>query len=117
MRCFAGRPTPGREGVVQLAAPNRNERWGAQGVRQPTTSPQTAPILSHVLAHEITHMLQGMSRHSKTGIMKAQFTPSDYSEMAMKSLSFADEDILLIQIGLKARATWDRLARLAVEAE
>src|SRR5262249_27415941 len=31
-------------------------------------------LLAYVLAHEITHILQGVARHSETGIMKANWT-------------------------------------------
>jgi hypothetical protein len=30
-------------------------------------------IMAHVLVHEITHILQGVSRHSESGIMKARW--------------------------------------------
>ena len=32
-------------------------------------------VLAHVLVHEITHVLEGIDRHSATGIMKAHFYP------------------------------------------
>jgi hypothetical protein len=31
----------------------------------------TSLVMAHVLVHEITHVLEGISRHSSTGIMKA----------------------------------------------
>ena len=60
-------------------------------------------VLAHVLVHEITHVLEGISRHSVTGIMKAQWDDNDYFEMRRKPLRFAQEDVDLIYDGLKVR--------------
>lgn len=60
-------------------------------------------LLAHVLVHEITHILQGVSRHSETGVMKAHWAPDDYRLMRVGSLPFAVEDIQLIQAGLSTR--------------
>jgi len=54
-------------------------------------------VLAHVLVHEITHILQGVARHSESGIMKAQWTIDDYRAMASKPLSFTPHDVELIQ--------------------
>jgi hypothetical protein len=76
---------------------------------------QLAVVLAHVLAHEITHILQGIDRHSETGIMKAHWTPEDYRAMASKPLPFTPVDVQLIQLGLaplvdpEARATAPRI--------
>jgi hypothetical protein len=76
-------------------------------------------LMGHVLAHEITHILEGVSRHSAYGVMKAPWVSRDYSQMQVKSLEFADEDIDLIYRGLAVRearaivamnATAERLA-------
>jgi hypothetical protein len=61
------------------------------------------PLMAHVLVHEITHVLEGISRHSATGIMKAQWDDNDYFEMRRKPLRFAQEDVDLIYDGLKVR--------------
>jgi hypothetical protein len=55
------------------------------------------------MAHEITHMLQGVSRHSLTGVMKPRWDRNDYSQMAWRPLAFTEGDIALIQLGMKAR--------------
>jgi hypothetical protein len=60
-------------------------------------------VLAHVLVHEITHVLEGIDRHSATGIMKARWDDNDFSEMEYQPLPFAQEDIDLIYAGLKAR--------------
>lgn len=68
-------------------------------------------LLADVLVHEITHILQGICRHSATGVMKARWEENDYFEMSRKPLPFAQEDIDLIYYGLKVRQ-----ARLATAA-
>ncbi|MCU1237918.1 MAG: hypothetical protein JWP63_5885 [Candidatus Solibacter sp.] len=59
--------------------------------------------LTYVLVHEITHLLQGISRHSQTGIMKAHWTRSDQYDISMGTLRFATEDMELIHYGMAAR--------------
>ncbi len=63
-----------------------------------------AQVLAHVLVHEITHILQGVVRHSETGIMKANWSPKDYLDMLWKPLPFTPGDLMLIQAGLAVRA-------------
>lgn len=63
----------------------------------------TVMVLAHVLVHEITHILEGIDRHSESGVMKAQWTVEDYHAMASKPLPFAPMDVELIQGGLAPR--------------
>jgi hypothetical protein len=63
----------------------------------------TAPLLAHVLAHEIGHILQGVSRHSPTGVMKANWKARDYFDMTNRGLAFTEEDVQLLHLGLDAR--------------
>ena len=64
--------------------------------------PSMAPFLvGHVLAHEIAHILQGISRHSASGIMKPHWDARDYAQMDRGQLNFTEEDIRLIHSGLK----------------
>jgi hypothetical protein len=64
-------------------------------------------VMAYVLVHEITHVLEGIGRHSTTGIMKARWEENDYFEMSRQTLVFAQEDVDLIYDGLKARqARW-----------
>jgi hypothetical protein len=65
---------------------------------------QISALLAHVLVHEVTHILQGISRHSGQGIMKAHWDGPDYQVMRFKPLSFTAEDIELIHRGLAERA-------------
>jgi hypothetical protein len=68
-------------------------------------NPATVSVmLAHVLVHEITHILQGIQRHSETGIMKAHWDNQDLLSMRSRPLSFTPHDIDLIYIGLAARA-------------
>ena len=62
-----------------------------------------AQLLAHVMAHEIGHVLEGTSRHSASGIMKAHWDKSDVRELCWKPMLFAEEDILLIYSGVKER--------------
>jgi hypothetical protein len=59
------------------------------------------------MAHEITHVLQGIVRHSVSGVMKAFWDESDYSQMAWKPLAFTEYDVLLIQRAMDGRAAKD----------
>jgi hypothetical protein len=61
-------------------------------------------LLAHVLVHEITHILEGLSRHSASGIMMAHWGQEEFSHMAWRPLEFADEDVDLIYRGLADRA-------------
>lgn len=60
-------------------------------------------MLAHVLAHEITHLLEGISRHSETGVMKAKYTPADAFRMSTHPLPFAPEDVQLMELGIERR--------------
>jgi hypothetical protein len=68
--------------------------------RGPALMPQ---LLAHVLVHEITHILQGVSRHSGEGVMKAQWGQGDFNRMLSKPLEFTSEDVSLIHDGLAVR--------------
>jgi hypothetical protein len=65
---------------------------------------QVSPLLAHVLTHEITHILQGIARHSETGVMKARWDSHDFLQMTRAPLPFTPEDIALIQTGLRSLA-------------
>ena len=66
-------------------------------------SSQEFALLAHVMAHEIAHMLQGISRHSETGIMKPKWSSAEMRELYYKPLSFEPQDIKLIELGLRKR--------------
>ena len=60
-------------------------------------------VLAHVLVHEIAHVLQGMERHSSTGVMRAHWTAGDYADMERRPLEFNGDDAELIHLGLQRR--------------
>jgi hypothetical protein len=62
-----------------------------------------AIVLAHVMVHEITHVLEGIGRHSETGVMRAHWRGAEYCEMRRKPLPFAPEDVHLIHEGLARR--------------
>jgi hypothetical protein len=70
-------------------------------------SPGAPPVvvLAHVLVHEITHILQGIDRHSESGIMKSKWTLADFRAMASEPLPFTLLDVELIQRGIARRLT------------
>jgi hypothetical protein len=77
-----------------------------------TATPHNLPSkLAHVMVHEITHILQGVVRHSETGVMKARWDDADYTEMCRRPLPFTETDIILIHKGLDSR-----MARARVES-
>ncbi len=74
-------------------------------IAKPNGTPsQVSALLAHVMAHEITHLLEGVPRHSQTGVMKAHWGRQDLTRMADKPLPFDPEDIELIQRGLRVGA-------------
>ena len=62
-----------------------------------------AALLAHAMAHEIAHVLQGISRHSESGILKARWSGTDCARMAYFPLMFTREDAILIKSGLEER--------------
>jgi hypothetical protein len=65
--------------------------------------PNAGTVLAHVMVHEISHLLQGISRHSATGLMKARWSVGDFGDMKFKPLAFAAMDVELIRSGLSKR--------------
>jgi hypothetical protein len=59
---------------------------------------------AYVMAHEIAHVLEGVSRHSAEGVMKARWENSDYRQMESGTLSFDSADADLIHAALEKRA-------------
>jgi hypothetical protein len=64
-------------------------------------------LLAYVMAHEIGHVLQGLSRHSETGVMKGVWNGHDRAQIQLNTLDFSLEDVDLIHLGIAAReARW-----------
>ena len=68
-------------------------------------------LLAHVMVHEITHILEGLSRHSESGIMRAHWSDDDFKMMKSHPLAFAAEDLELIHRGLETRSASAARAR------
>jgi hypothetical protein len=72
-------------------------------LRVSATRADEATRLGYVLAHEIAHILQGITRHSRSGIMKPRWDGRDYAEMRRNDLGFTEEDVSLIRAGMIGR--------------
>jgi hypothetical protein len=59
-------------------------------------------LLAYVVVHEITHVLQGVVRHSETGIMRARWDRRDLAAIAQHRLAFDRADVHLLRQGLAA---------------
>jgi hypothetical protein len=70
-------------------------------------NPRRAPaVLGHVLAHEIGHVLQGVARHSDSGLMKGRWSLGEMRDIMRGVLfEFAPYDSELIQVALGANRT------------
>ncbi len=126
------RANDGRAIVIEFSADSLPDSHpGAMGYTQPyegvhvmvlidrvqrcAQNPNTiASILAHVVVHEMTHLIEGISRHSATGIMKAHWGVEDLTTMAIEPLPFAPEDLSLIQTGLRR---WNQLDGDSIAAE
>ena len=95
-----------RPGALAFALPYEHSHIVLFYDRIQKSDPDLAKqLLAYVLVHEVTHMLEGITRHSKTGIMKAQWDREDHFEIALGRLQFAPEDVDLIYQGLDKRAS------------
>lgn len=61
---------------------------------------EDAAMLGYVLAHEFVHVMQGVDRHSHTGVMKARWTLQDRAAIFSGALDFDSEDLYLVRRGL-----------------
>jgi hypothetical protein len=63
--------------------------------------PSDVPVfLGHVMAHEIVHILEGVARHSPTGLMKSRWRDKDYVQIQHGGLRLSKWDVSLIEMGL-----------------
>jgi hypothetical protein len=58
-------------------------------------------FLGNVLAHELTHALEGVKRHSREGLMKAEWNAGDIAGMVYGPLPLAAEDLELLRAHFK----------------
>ena len=76
----------------------------------PAPASATGSLLGHVFAHEIAHVLEGVPRHSDTGVMKAAWQPADLRAMSGHPLRFALVDDALIHAALARPGAVETLA-------
>ena len=104
-------PDKWRPGAMAYAAPYANSGTSIHVfLDRVATSPDSVKetLFAYTLAHEITHVLEGFSRHSADGVMKAFWDNRDQYLMAVHRLAFAPEDVELIHLGIargKVRGT------------
>jgi len=60
-------------------------------------------VVGHILAHEIGHLLEGIVRHSDSGLMRAKWTPDDLQTITREGLGLAPFDQELIRANLIRR--------------
>ncbi len=60
-------------------------------------------VFGHILAHEIAHVLARVDTHAKSGLMRALWTPGDFSSMRDHLLGFTPEDAQFIRSALQSR--------------
>jgi hypothetical protein len=65
----------------------------------------SAVAAGYVLAHELAHVMQGIRRHSGSGILKAHWSREEYQEMTFHKLAFTSSDVELIHQGLVGQAS------------
>ena len=63
---------------------------------------------AYILAHELAHVMQGIDRHSDSGILKAVWSPSDRYQIIFHKLAFTPADVELIHCGLEGRMSHQR---------
>ena len=100
--------SPGRTGSYSAAAVAQARPYAVDGIRITISCEdvlsadgrgrglQTA-LLAHVLVHEITRVLQGIARHSETGVMRAKWSRADILSMETHPLPFHPADAVLLR--------------------
>ena len=58
---------------------------------------------AYVIAHELAHAMQGIGRHSNSGILKPEWSDDDFTAMLFNELYFDKFDVVLIRQRLAAR--------------
>jgi hypothetical protein len=60
-------------------------------------------VLAYILTHEITHALEGMQRHTPTGVMKEKWDREDFKRIQAGKLEFDPMDVESIREGIEKR--------------
>lgn len=90
-------PRAGRGTVATLYA----NRIAATAAR---SGVDTSVVLGRALAHEVGHLLLGNPSHSPTGLMRAHWTPVEFSTDAAQDWRFSDAEAAIMRVGLAHRA-------------
>jgi hypothetical protein len=70
-------------------------------LKQHANAPEV--VLEYVLAHELAHVMQGLDRHSASGILKANWSYREYFMMLSRTPTFSAEDVDLIRARLETK--------------
>ena len=98
LELLSGNPTDRNASALAFAKPYLEEgpcvtllidRLKVEVDRNPQS---TGMLLGHVLAHEIGHVLQGIARHSETGLMKERWSEREIRDMWKGRLGFTEHD-------------------------
>ena len=81
-----------------------------QRIQEYQPSESRSVVLAYILSHEIAHVLEGTTRHSPTGVMKAKWNREDFKKMEAARLGFNPDDVRLIRSGLEKRLDYARHA-------
>ena len=73
---------PGALGVALPLEGSHARVFYDRVLRASSEDNHAAALLAHVIAHEIAHVLQGIIRHSESGILKARWSATDCTRMA-----------------------------------
>jgi hypothetical protein len=117
---FLSRDTPAsvHPGALAYALPYQRTQIVALLDRIKHAAPyDSGCLLGYTLAHEVAHILEGVARHSPSGIMKAQWGTEDFVAMGQHRLDFAGQDVSLIYQGLDRRELRASSAANGVQVE
>lgn len=62
--------------------------------------PLVPTVMGYLLAHELTHAIQGVVRHSTSGLMKPYWTARDQAAMVDGKMTFTSADVVLLRARL-----------------
>jgi hypothetical protein len=97
-------PATLQPGALAYALPYEGTHIQVFRDRIEANQPALVPhLLAHVLVHEVIHILEGCTRHSDRGVMKAHWGGADFNQMLWSELPISHEDIDLIHLGMKRR--------------
>ena len=98
-------PATLQPGALAYALPYEGTHIRVFRDRIEANQPALVPhLLAHVLVHEIIHILEGCTRHSDHGVMKAHWGGADFNQMLWSELPISQEDIDLVHAGMEKRA-------------